>query len=149
MITLHLLKQAVQILSQSDGGSETMLQRELGVDVDTASEIVDRLIDLNLISQDSIVRTFDIDNKTQRRLVAFLTKEQIEDLDELFIQAATLVASHKKASASMIQRYLSVGYARAARLMDQLESKGFISSKQGAGSSAVNVEAIENYLREN
>jgi len=48
------------------------------------------------------------------------------DIDEYFKKAVELVCQYEKASASMLQRRLSVGYARAARIMDQLESAGVI-----------------------
>ncbi|KKR11667.1 MAG: cell division FtsK/SpoIIIE [Candidatus Woesebacteria bacterium GW2011_GWA1_39_21] len=49
------------------------------------------------------------------------------DVDEHFEKAVELVCQFDKASASMLQRRLSVGYARAARIMDQLESAGVIA----------------------
>lgn len=55
-----------------------------------------------------------------------------EDLDNLFNEAMNLVYQDGKASASLIQRRLSVGYARAARILDQLESAGIVGPAQGA-----------------
>ena len=37
-----------------------------------------------------------------------------------------------KASASLLQRKLSIGYARAARVLDQLEAAGYVSSAEGS-----------------
>jgi len=48
------------------------------------------------------------------------------DVDEHFKKAVELVCQYEKASASMLQRRLSVGYARAARIMDQLETAGVV-----------------------
>lgn len=48
------------------------------------------------------------------------------EIDELFRRAVELVCQYEKASASMLQRRLSVGYARAARIMDQLEFAGVV-----------------------
>ena len=48
------------------------------------------------------------------------------EIDEFFKRAVELVCQYEKASASMLQRRLSVGYARAARIMDQLESAGVV-----------------------
>lgn len=55
----------------------------------------------------------------------------IQGSDDQFPDAVRLVVSQKKASASMIQRYLSVGYARAARIIDQLEEAGVVSKSDG------------------
>ncbi|MEX0930210.1 MAG: DNA translocase FtsK [Candidatus Paceibacterota bacterium] len=52
--------------------------------------------------------------------------------DELFEEARELVIQMNKASTSLIQRKLKVGYARAARLMDMLEERGVVSSAEGA-----------------
>jgi len=46
--------------------------------------------------------------------------------DDLYQQAVETVAAAKKASASLLQRRLSVGYARAARLLDMMEERGVI-----------------------
>ncbi len=48
------------------------------------------------------------------------------EVDDFFRRAVELVCQYEKASASMLQRRLSVGYARAARIMDQLESAGVV-----------------------
>jgi S-DNA-T family DNA segregation ATPase FtsK/SpoIIIE len=52
--------------------------------------------------------------------------------DELFGEAKEVVAQAGKASASLLQRRLRVGYARAARLLDILEEKGIIGPGEGA-----------------
>ena len=52
--------------------------------------------------------------------------------DAFFKQALDIVYQDGKASASLIQRRLSVGYARAARIMDQLEAAGIIGPQQGS-----------------
>ena len=56
--------------------------------------------------------------------------EKIEDqeMDELFFEAAETIISTGQASASYLQRRMSVGYARAGRLIDQLQEKGVISA---------------------
>jgi len=56
----------------------------------------------------------------------------IDDLDELFYQALELVVDTGQASASYLQRRFRIGYTRAARIMDQLEAKGYISPPEGS-----------------
>jgi len=67
-------------------------------------------------------------------LTAGIEKDEIPDekLDALFGDAVALVMETKKASASFLQRRLEVGYARAARLLDQMESKGIVGPSRGA-----------------
>ncbi len=52
--------------------------------------------------------------------------------DEMYEEAKAVVVSSGKASASLLQRRLRVGYARAARLLDILEEKGIIGPGEGA-----------------
>jgi len=52
--------------------------------------------------------------------------------DELFNDAKETVVMAGKASASLLQRRLRVGYARAARLLDMLEEQGIIGPSEGA-----------------
>ncbi len=55
----------------------------------------------------------------------------IDSDDELLPQARAVVIKSKNASASYIQRKLLIGYARAARILDTLESQGVIGPAQG------------------
>lgn len=55
-----------------------------------------------------------------------------EDSDEFFEQAVDLIIEKEKASVSMLQRQFRIGYNRAARLMDELEGKGFVGSEEGS-----------------
>ncbi len=55
-----------------------------------------------------------------------------DDQDPLFQEAKTEIIRAGKASASFLQRKLSVGYARAARLLDELEAAGVIGPGDGA-----------------
>lgn len=52
--------------------------------------------------------------------------------DELYSQAVEVVRKAGKASASLLQRRLRVGYARAARLLDIMEERGMVGPSQGA-----------------
>lgn len=55
-----------------------------------------------------------------------------EDLDDKFEEAVEVVLQNNTASASFLQRRLEVGYARAARILDQMEAKGIIGPSKGA-----------------
>lgn len=54
------------------------------------------------------------------------------DTDEKFEDAVKIIVESGQASTSFLQRKLSLGYARAARLMDELEARGIIGPAQGA-----------------
>jgi S-DNA-T family DNA segregation ATPase FtsK/SpoIIIE len=55
-----------------------------------------------------------------------------DDQDSLFNEAKNLVIESGKASASLLQRRLKVGYARAARILDELEEAGIVGPPEGA-----------------
>ncbi len=66
--------------------------------------------------------------------------------DPLFEDALRLICQHDKASASLLQRRMSVGYARAARILDQLEEEGIISPGEGSKPRDVLVKNPDEYL---
>ena len=55
-----------------------------------------------------------------------------EDEDELLPQAISIVVESGQASVSMLQRRLKLGYARAARLVDQMEQRGIVGPFEGS-----------------
>lgn len=54
------------------------------------------------------------------------------ELDDLILDAARLIVSNQHGSTSMIQRRLKLGYNRAGRIMDQLESLGVVGPNEGS-----------------
>ncbi|TSC91236.1 MAG: putative cell division FtsK/SpoIIIE [Parcubacteria group bacterium Gr01-1014_2] len=71
-------------------------------------------------------------------------RDFLDDDDLLFGEAKETVIQAKKASASLLQRRLRVGYARAARLLDILEEKGVIGPPDGAKPREVLVKSETN-----
>lgn len=57
--------------------------------------------------------------------------------DELYDQAIALVARERKASTSFVQRHLQIGYNRAARIIEQMEKEGVVSSANHVGKREV------------
>lgn len=68
------------------------------------------------------------------------------DRDSKFDDAVMLISKYDKASSSLIQRRLSVGYARAARILDQLFEAGFVSPPEGSKPRDVNMAKLREYL---
>jgi DNA segregation ATPase FtsK/SpoIIIE, S-DNA-T family len=70
------------------------------------------------------------------RQVEEMTEEGLTaDADPMLHRAIELAREHRSLSTSLLQRKLRVGYPRAARLMDDLESRGIVGAGEGSGGS--------------
>ncbi|MBQ8624738.1 MAG: DNA translocase FtsK, partial [Agathobacter sp.] len=71
--------------------------------------------------------------------------------DSYFMEAAKIIIDKDKASIGMLQRYLKVGFNRAARIMDQLEEAGIVGPEEGTKPRKVlmSPEEFEMYIDEN
>ncbi|MEI7516328.1 MAG: DNA translocase FtsK, partial [Betaproteobacteria bacterium] len=61
--------------------------------------------------------------------------------DALYDQAVEVVLKNRKASISLVQRHLKIGYNRAARLVEDMEKAGLVSSMSGSGQREILVPA--------
>jgi S-DNA-T family DNA segregation ATPase FtsK/SpoIIIE len=69
-----------------------------------------------------------------------------EERDELFDDAVRVFSRRGKASASLLQRRLSIGYNRAARILDQLYEAGLIGPHEGSKAREVKETELQAYL---
>jgi S-DNA-T family DNA segregation ATPase FtsK/SpoIIIE len=60
-----------------------------------------------------------------------------DDADRLLPDAVGVIQEYDRASASLLQRRLKIGYARAARIIDQLEARGYIGAFDGSNARQV------------
>ena len=77
-------------------------------------------------------------------------KADLDDKDAMFDEAALLVVQHQSGSTSMIQRRLRLGYNRAGRIIDQLETAGIVGPSEGSKARKVMVRdemELEELLR--
>jgi len=68
------------------------------------------------------------------------------EVDELFNDAVKEICQYERASASLLQRRLSIGYARAARLIDQLEAAGVVGPQDGSKPRDVLIQNAEEFF---
>jgi S-DNA-T family DNA segregation ATPase FtsK/SpoIIIE len=61
--------------------------------------------------------------------------------DALYDQAVEIVLKNRKASISLVQRHLKIGYNRAARLVEDMENAGLVSSMSSSGQREILVPA--------
>jgi len=109
----------------------------------------DMLVGLN--GQPSLLRlTSPVVSKMEIERVVDMVKSQVEprylvnyeqletittnpvNVNDLTMQALDLIISENKASTSMLQRKLGIGYVKAAKIIDKLENSGYISAPNGA-----------------
>jgi S-DNA-T family DNA segregation ATPase FtsK/SpoIIIE len=67
----------------------------------------------------------------------------LEGQDDLFEKAKELVIRHQQGSVSLLQRRLGIGYARAGRIMDQLEQAGVVGPFDGSKARQVLIDYDE------
>jgi len=61
--------------------------------------------------------------------------------DPMYDQAVEVVLKNRKASISLVQRHLKIGYNRAARLVEDMENAGLVSSMSSSGQRDILVPA--------
>ena len=71
---------------------------------------------------------------------------EMEEKDEFFEEAVRTICNYDRASASLLQRRLKIGYARAARILDQLEQRGIVGPAEGSKPREVLVKNAEEYF---
>ncbi len=81
------------------------------------------------IYSDDILEKIEKANSTDKELDE---ADEDDETDPFLMDAIDLVVETKQASTSFIQRRFKVGYARAGRIMDQMEQRGIISGYQGS-----------------
>lgn len=68
------------------------------------------------------------------------------EVDELFWEAVRYVHESQRAATSHLQRRFSLGFTRAARILDQMEERGFVGPAQGAKPRELNPAGIQDAL---
>jgi S-DNA-T family DNA segregation ATPase FtsK/SpoIIIE len=59
------------------------------------------------------------------------------EADPMYDQAVEIVLKNRRASISLVQRHLRIGYNRAARLLEQMENSGLVSAMQSNGNREI------------
>jgi DNA segregation ATPase FtsK/SpoIIIE, S-DNA-T family len=89
---------------------------------------------------------------TEEVTTAFADKKMVgadgveSDQDPMFSDAVKIIVNYDRASASLLQRRLSIGYARAARIIDQLQSAGIVSQATGSKPREVLIKSADEYF---
>jgi S-DNA-T family DNA segregation ATPase FtsK/SpoIIIE len=98
-----------------------------------------------------------VQEKVENHQISGNTTVSISDSDEnddgrdaYFKEAGQIIVDKEKASIGMLQRYLKVGFNRAARIMDQLQEAGVVGPEEGTKPRKVlmSSEEFEAYINE-
>jgi len=81
---------------------------------------------------EDILESIENSNKSDKELAAEQGADDDDDTDPFLMEAIDIVVETGQASTSFIQRRFKVGYARAGRIIDQMEERGVISGYQGS-----------------
>ena len=106
----------------------------------------------NNFSQNVIQKEFAADNfQKEQKLIAIDISDEdrsffMKFFDPLFVDALILLIQHGTASTSLIQRNLSIGYNRAATIMDQLEQAGVVEPNKGSFSRNLLIHNNDEWL---
>ena len=92
----------------------------------------------------------NIDNSNNTSVTISDTDNGGDGRDSYFMEAAKIIIDKEKASIGMLQRYLKVGFNRAARIMDQLEEAGIVGPEEGTKPRKVlmSPEEFENFIEQ-
>lgn len=105
-----------------------------------------KLIDYLRQSGVSPQYTEEVTTKYQAKKVTGSAGSADEELDPLFDEAVRVVCEYDRASASLLQRRLSLGYARAARILDQLFHAGVVSAQDGSKPREVLIRNADDFF---
>jgi DNA segregation ATPase FtsK/SpoIIIE-like protein len=120
------LAEAVRIVTQFNTASASFLQRKMSISYTEAARLLDRLEAKGVVSPGEGAKPRDV--LLHNVANEYVSKEEEEHFDA----AVKIVLQLKTVSAASLQKTMDIGYARASRLLDQMEEKGIVSPAEGA-----------------
>src|SRR4030095_15609577 len=101
-----------------------------------SAEEVEKLSDF-IGGQKRFLKMYQLPNVNNQKKKAYL---EDDERDELFEEAGRIIVRYQQGSVSLLQRKLKIGYARAARIVDELESANVVGPFDGSKAREVLVE---------
>ena len=120
----NILKEQIEILQ-----SQKVLEKDNSI----KENKTDKLHDINeVIKNTEKFKNEEINNKIENSNENILENYDDNEIDSFLLEAIDVVIQTGQASISFIQRRFKIGYARAGRIIDQMEERGIISGYQGS-----------------
>lgn len=143
-----LLPEAVKTVCQYDRASASLLQRKLSIGYARAVRLLDSLAENGIVSKPEGSKPVDVLVRNADDGIARLQQNKLfpPNSDPLLDSAVRLTIGAQKCSASFLQSKLDVGYARSARMVDQLEDLGVIGPASGKDPRKVNFQNYDEFI---
>lgn len=126
-----IIVEVVNLIRDKDKISAADLQRKFNIGYARSARILDELIQLNFLEDEGNHNSNRKVNKTKfDKLNSPTDKNKIKDI--LLLKAIDIVEQFDKASASLLQRRLAIGYVRACKLLEELENHGYVGPAIGS-----------------
>lgn len=139
-----ILEKTLRICTATRRVSPSSLQKRLGVGYENANTIINAMTEMDWVTQNKGSKTCYLTNSAFET-VAFwdaqdeIEEEEMSDIDDLpgerdplFLDALRTVVTSKRASTSLLQRHLRIGYGRSAAILDAMVGKGYIGEMDGS-----------------
>jgi DNA segregation ATPase FtsK/SpoIIIE, S-DNA-T family len=143
-------KGAEQLIGRGDmlfsTGSDLIRMQCAFIDTPEVESLVDFISD-----QQSYGDPFRLPEVKKEQEGELSEADLMADLDPLFEDAARIIVQHQQGSTSLLQRRLKLGYNRAGRLIDQLESAGVVGPFEGSKARSVLISdeySLEQFLKD-
>ena len=157
-------EEAARIVVQYQIGSVSLLQRKMNVGYTHACRLLNQLEKAGIVGSqegnrvrrvlisdlDDLERLFNnqdhfshLSNSTNSPDALDNTDLSPCSLDPLFEEAARMVVLYQQGSATLLQRKLNVGYARACRILNQLEKAGVVGPQDGIKARRVYISDLK------
>jgi len=124
-----LLGKGDMLFMSPNSSKPSRIQGPFVTDAEVAS-----LVEFLKTNQPTVHYTEEITEQATKTIVDSSGKVMVRssDKDLLFAEATKMVCTAKRASASLLQRRFSIGYSRAARILDELEEAGVVGPADGS-----------------
>lgn len=123
-----LMSFVIKFLSKKSTIKILEIQKEFNIGTARANGITEQLIKLEYIISDKKLGL----KINKEKILRLKSKNGNFDRDPLFNKAIEIIKEYDQISSSLLQRKLSLGYARAARLLDQLEEAELVGPAKGS-----------------
>ena len=87
-----------------------------------------------------------IEEKIQKQIELITENDKKKENDKLIIEAAKLIFKYNKASITMLQKKLKIGFKRAARLIDYMEEMGIVGEYEGSKPRRILIKNVDDAI---